>query len=129
MVCSAQKVKVAVKSSKIGASSHVTNSILKNAAKWLVYASPVTFLEGKFNLGLKQLKEFSGRNELTNLGPTTDPIPIPIFITIVCCSLLAVCVYMCSPLPKPTPQCLGPCDDVCQISKILCLQIGFGATR
>ena len=34
MVCSAQKVKVAVKSAKIGASSHVTNSILKTAAKW-----------------------------------------------------------------------------------------------
>ena len=33
MVCSAQKVKVAVKSAKIGASSHETNSILKNAAK------------------------------------------------------------------------------------------------
>ena len=32
MVCSAQKVKVAVKSAKIGASNHVTNSILKNAA-------------------------------------------------------------------------------------------------
>ena len=43
MVCSAQKVKVAVKSAKIGASSHVTNSILKNAAKWLVYASTVTY--------------------------------------------------------------------------------------
>ena len=42
MVCSAQKLKVAVKSAKIGASSHVTNSILKNAAKWLVYASTVT---------------------------------------------------------------------------------------
>ena len=39
MGCSAQKVKVAVKSAKTGASSHVTNSILKNAAKWLVYAS------------------------------------------------------------------------------------------
>ena len=35
MVCSVQKVKVAVKSAKIG--------ILKNAAKWLVYASTVTF--------------------------------------------------------------------------------------
>ena len=44
MVCSAQKVKVAVKSAKIGASSHVTNSILKNAAKWLVYASTVTYM-------------------------------------------------------------------------------------
>ena len=44
MVCSAQKVKVAVKSAKIGASSHVTNSILKNAAKWLVYASTVTYV-------------------------------------------------------------------------------------
>ena len=44
MVCSAQKVKVAVKSAKVGASSHVTNSILKNAAKWLVYASTVTYL-------------------------------------------------------------------------------------
>ena len=43
MVCSAQKVKVAVKSAKIGASSHVTNSNLKNAAKWLVYASTVTY--------------------------------------------------------------------------------------
>ena len=43
MVVSAQKVKVAVKSAKIGASSHVANSILKNAAKWLVYASTVTF--------------------------------------------------------------------------------------
>ena len=42
MVCSAQKVKVAVKSAKIGAFSHVTNSILKNAAKWSVYASTVT---------------------------------------------------------------------------------------
>ena len=42
MVCSVQKVKVAVKSAKIGASSHVTNSILKNAAKWWVYASTVT---------------------------------------------------------------------------------------
>ena len=42
MVCSAQKVKVAVKSAKIGASSHVTNSILKNATKWFVYASTVT---------------------------------------------------------------------------------------
>ena len=38
MVCSAQKVKIAVESAKISASSHVTNSILKNAAKWLVYA-------------------------------------------------------------------------------------------
>ena len=45
MVCSAQKVKVVVKSAKIGASSHVTNSILKNAAKWLVYASTVTFAD------------------------------------------------------------------------------------
>ena len=45
MVCSAQKVKVAVKSAKSGASSHVTNSILKNAAKWLVYASTVTYIE------------------------------------------------------------------------------------
>ena len=43
MVCSTQKVRVAVKSAKIGASSHVTNSILKNAAKWLVYASTVTY--------------------------------------------------------------------------------------
>ena len=43
MVCSVQKVKVAVKSAKIGASSHVTNSILKNAAKWSVYASTVTY--------------------------------------------------------------------------------------
>ena len=43
MVCSAQKVKVAVISAKIGASSDVTNSILKNAAKWLVYASTVTY--------------------------------------------------------------------------------------
>ena len=51
MVCSAQKVKVAVKSAKIGASSHVTNSILKNAAKWLVYASTVTYLL-PFNLRL-----------------------------------------------------------------------------
>ena len=42
MVCSAQKVTIAVKSAKIGPSSHVTNSILKNAAKWLVYASTVT---------------------------------------------------------------------------------------
>ena len=46
MVCSAQKVKVAVKSAKIGASSHVTTSILKNAAKWLVYASTVTNVLG-----------------------------------------------------------------------------------
>ena len=45
MVCSAQIVKVAVKSAKIGASSHVTNSILKNAAKWLVYASTVTYVQ------------------------------------------------------------------------------------
>ena len=43
MVCSAQKVKVAVKSAKISESSHVTNSILKNASKWLVYASTDTF--------------------------------------------------------------------------------------
>ena len=43
MVCSAQKVKVALKSAKIGASSHVTNSILKNVAEWLVYASTVTY--------------------------------------------------------------------------------------
>ena len=43
MVCSVQKVKVAVESAKIGGSSHVTNSILKNAAKWLVYASTVTY--------------------------------------------------------------------------------------
>ena len=47
MVCSALKVKVAVKSAKIGASSHVTNSILKNAAKWLVYASTIIFLENE----------------------------------------------------------------------------------
>ena len=54
MVCSAQKVKVAVKSAKIGASSHVTNSILKNAAKWLVYASTVTYyyLKGLCEVGL-----------------------------------------------------------------------------
>ena len=44
MVCSAQKMKVAVKSAKMGASSHVTNSILINAAKWLVYASTVIFV-------------------------------------------------------------------------------------
>ena len=42
MVDSAQKVKVAVESAKIGASNHVTNSILKNADKWLVDASTVT---------------------------------------------------------------------------------------
>ena len=42
MVCSGQKVNVAVKSPRIGASSPVTNSILKVAAKWLVYASTVT---------------------------------------------------------------------------------------
>ena len=43
MVCSGQKVKVAVKSARIGASSYVTDSILKNAANWLVYASMVTY--------------------------------------------------------------------------------------
>ena len=57
MVCSTQKVKVAVKSAKIGATSHVTNSILKNAAKWLVYASTVTII---LDLGLKQVKRNSG---------------------------------------------------------------------
>ena len=46
MVCSAQKVKVAVKSAKIGASSHVTNSILKNAAKWLGRVYSVDWIAG-----------------------------------------------------------------------------------
>ena len=43
MVCSMQKVKVAVKSAKMGSSSNITNSISKIAAKWLVYASTVTY--------------------------------------------------------------------------------------
>ena len=49
IVCSAQKVKVAVESAKIGASSHVTNPILENAAEWLVYASTVTYDVTKVN--------------------------------------------------------------------------------
>ena len=44
MVGSVKKVKVALKSAKICSSSHVPNSILKNAPKWLVYADTVTFV-------------------------------------------------------------------------------------
>ena len=43
MVGSVKKVKVALKSAKICSSSHVPNSILKNAPKWLVYADTVTY--------------------------------------------------------------------------------------
>ena len=42
MVGSVKKVTVALKSAKICSSSHVPNSILKNAPKWLVYADMVT---------------------------------------------------------------------------------------
>ena len=38
MVGSMKKVTVALKLAKICSSSHVPNSILKNAPKWLVYA-------------------------------------------------------------------------------------------
>ena len=44
MVGSVKKVKVALKSAKICSSSHVPNSILKNAPKWLVYAYTVTYI-------------------------------------------------------------------------------------
>ena len=70
MVCSAQKVKVAVKSAKIGASSHVTNSILKNAAKW--------FMQVRSHIATPEPYEIRERDLLqqNSLGTALNFVPL-----------------------------------------------------